>query len=126
MATRDSGTSIVPGLGLGASLLLVLGLFIHRASQSSTSQNVESADRSTTTDHARGASNASAPEATRRLIGDAITHFPPDYLTPIARFLGKSIDELCQSGPLPHEHTPIEDNESRYWVERWEIGRAHV
>jgi hypothetical protein len=131
MAERGSGTSMVSGVGWGASLLVVLGLFAHRASQAPATKNTgadekpkTAATESATTDKDPRVVVSLEPRKTQR-------PSPPEYLWPIAQYFGTTIEELCRKGPssgprpsgtvAPEQGGgfPSEEDEADYWVSRW-------
>jgi hypothetical protein len=100
MANRSTGLSIPSGLGWGASILIVLGLFAHRASQPSVVPHPETREPSKLLGSSQGAaSGMKRTDAGVELQATWSAHFrpssPPQYLRPIAQFLGVSVEELC-------------------------------
>ena len=113
-ADRVPRTLAVSGIGLVASLLVIFGLFLHRIGQTPGTNGGDNPLSNATS--AMKSSALSSAAAGQPISGDG-GPAPPDYLAPIAHFLGLSMTELCSSGPRLGERTVLADDPARYWVD---------
>lgn len=138
MADRSTSPFSVSGLGWGASVLIVLGLFVHRAQQGGAARS-ETHDQSsklagTVGSNSPGMKSDASLEMQTNWAFRFRKSSPPEYLGPIAQFLGRSTEELCapeaakdsvgkavgaDGKPVPE---PAKTSEAYSWANRWGYG----
>ena len=115
MPSRDSSdSSLTLRMGWGASLLLLLGIFVHRGTQSTD----KTADKKEGQSKGAPASpvDASSPKSNAGSLAAA-----PHYLEPLAKFVGRSRKELCQGeiSPIGEDEEVATPRDALAWVRRW-------